>query len=475
MRQINPRNGQGTALTALFFAFILSLPLSTSAASLAANEELPSLYETYQEDFLFGSAAGRQELQGRRFEEVKRHFNVMTLENSMKPSALGGNKKGAYTFSTTDNLVATLEEAGIPIHGHTLAWHSQSARWLNMDDSGAYLTREEARANLEDYITTVATHYAGRVISWDVVNEAFRTSVNDYNFTDWRTVLRTGTLSGNEAAPWYGAYENGADTEAGESGADYIYDAFVFARLADPNATLYYNDFNETEKGKREAIAMMTEELNEKWRGDPRNTEPNRLLIEGLGMQAHYWMKAFDLKAVEDTILRWQETGVEISISELDIPSGDWRGFDPFNERLENAQARQYAQLFQLFKEHSNVIARVTVWGLDDPNSWRSAGSPLLFRAAGVPKMAYYGVLDPDGYLAGDYDTAEETPAPTPVPTPEPPPDEEPSPPPVEEESNVIPSSEFAMDLLVPVLTIVIALGLAWAFLMKKKKPKKKK
>jgi endo-1,4-beta-xylanase len=468
MRLTNSRIAHRITLTSLFFALLFAPPLASNAAA-TDSEEMPSLYETYQDYFLFGSASGREELSGKRFNEVKRHFNVMTLENSMKPSALGGNKKGAYSFSTTDGLVSTLEEAGILIHGHTLVWHSQSAQWLNMDENGEYLTRAEARENLEDYITTVASHYAGRVISWDVVNEAFRTSA-DSVASDWRTLLRKGTPTGNEASPWYGAYENGADTEAGESGADYIYDAFVFARLADPNATLYYNDFNETEAGKREAIAMMTEELNEKWRGDPRNSEPDRLLIEGLGMQAHYWMKAFDLQAVEATILRWQETGVEISVSELDIPSGDWRKFDTFNERLENAQARQYAQLFQLFKKHSDVIARVTVWGLDDPNSWRSGGSPLLFKAAGVPKLAYYGVVDPDGYLAGDYDKEEEeTPSPAPEPEPTPTAEATPSPLPTEEQE-VIPTSEFLRDLLVPVLTIFIALGLAYALLMKKKK-----
>jgi hypothetical protein len=204
-------------------------------------------------------------------------------------------------------------------------------------------------------------------------------------------------------------------------------------------------------------------------------------------MQAHYWMKTFDLAAVEATILRWQETGVEISISELDIPSGDWTGFVTFNERLENAQARQYAQLFQLFKKHSDVIARVTVWGLDDPNSWRSAGSPLLFKAAGIPKLAYYAVLDPEGYLAGDYDKKEEE-TPTPAPEPEIPVEnedpvgaglasarEDATPLPTTEEQNVVPSSELARDLLVPMLTIFIALGLAVALLMKKKKPKKKK
>jgi endo-1,4-beta-xylanase len=380
--------------------------------------DLPSLYEPYQNYFLLGTAVGPTSLAGDTFEVVKRHFNVVTLENQMKPEALS-RLEDNFTFNTADEMLDTLEEAGLLVHGHTLVWHSQSADWLNKNPDGSYLTRSEARANMRTYIDKVVKHYAGRVISWDVVNEAFKTSLSSIG-DDWRAGLRTGAGPINEVSAWYAAYENGADTEAGESGADYIYDAFVFTRLADPEAILYYNDFNETETGKREAIALMTEELNEKWRTDRRNTDPDRLLIEGLGMQAHYWLARLNIDDVNNTILRWKETGVEISISELDIPTGDWTGYAPFTDLAAIRQGQLYAQLFLLFKEHSDVISRVTVWGLDDMNSWRREGSPLLFGTYFAAKPAYYAVLDPEGYLNGEYHAIfEQAEAPTPEPSPE--------------------------------------------------------
>jgi endo-1,4-beta-xylanase len=262
---------------------------------------------------------------------------------------------------------------------------------------------------MEEFITTVGGHFSGRVASWDVVNEAFQTSVGTPP-RDWRDALRKG--GGAEDSPWYAAYANGADHGAGESGADYIYDAFVFARLADPNAVLYYNDFNEESRGKREAIAMMTEELNEKWKGDPRNTEPDRLLIEGLGMQGHYWTDHLNPRQVEETIIRWAATGAEISVTELDIPAGSWRDFKELDGEEEDRQAILYAQLFEIFKRHSDKIARVTFWGIDDASSWRGGGSPLLFDREGRPKRSFFAVLEPERYLAGDYEGIKKDSAP---------------------------------------------------------------
>jgi len=417
---------------------------------------LPSLAEVYKDYFLMGSAYSRADLGGQRFELIKHHFNVMTAGNDMKPDALS-RARGEFHFERADVMIDILEEADILSHGHTLVWHSQSARWLNRNDDGSVLTRAQAKENMQTFINTVAKHFAGRVISWDVVNEAFQTSVHTAP-SGWKGSLRRGGTS-NDSSAWFGAYENGADTDAGESGADYIYDAFVFTRLADPGAILYYNDFNETEAGKREVIARMTEELNEIWKTDPRNTEPDRLLIEGLGLQAHYWTDNLDIRDVEDTINRWKRTGAEISITELDIPMGSWNNYKSMSDALEKTQAQLYAQLFRLFRRHSDSIARVTIWGIDDGTSWRSAGSPLLFESDGTAKLAFYAVMDPEGFLAGDYNDvrnpqAEEPPAtPTPTPAPETP---EPIPTPGE---GVTPPPQEAMpsdDGAVPVIFIIV-------------------
>ena len=372
-------------------------------AVFAHDPNLTSLAEIYNGHFLIGSAFTSSDLSGPRFDLIKHHFNVMTAANDMKPDALTTTEKGTFFFDRADAMLTVFEAAGIPIAGHTLVWHSQSRDWLNKDENGDVLTRQQAKANMEEYINTVAGHFAGRVILWDVVNEAFNNSVSKAAASDWRSGLRTMNGPRNERSAWYGAYANGANEDEGESGADYIYDAFVFTRLADPDAILYYNDFNETEEYKREAIAAMTEELNEKWKDDPRNTDHGRLLIEGLGLQAHYWTDNLDPDDVEATIIRWKDTGAELSITELDIPAGSYNNFLELTEDEEINQAILYAVLFKLFKQYSDNIARVTIWGIDDGTSWRSAGSPLLFDSDGTAKLAFYAVMDPEGFLEGYY------------------------------------------------------------------------
>jgi endo-1,4-beta-xylanase len=211
---------------------------------------------------------------------------------------------------------------------------------------------------------------------------------------DWRTALR-------ENSPWFLAYDNGADAAMGESGGDYIYDAFVTARLADPKATLYYNDYNETSAWKREAMALMAEDLNKKWKKDSRNKQRSRKLVEGLGMQAHYWVEDLNVSEVDATIARFVKAGVKVSITELDIPAGTYSNqrTPPLAEEEKNKQALLYAQLFEIFMKYKGKIERVTFWGKADSQSWRKNGSPTLFDWAFAAKPSFYAVLDYAGYL----------------------------------------------------------------------------
>lgn len=356
---------------------------------------LDSLYEAYANDFLMGNAISTSQIANAEFANmVKLHYNVITAENAMKPAELS-KSAGTYNYTDADTLVNWALGNGIAVHGHTLIWHSQSADWLNKGAGGAPLTRSEAKANLISYINNVAGHYKGKVISWDVVNEAF---ADGGSFDgDWKKNLRQGGASGS---PWYMAYANGADLAAGESGADYIYDAFVQTRLVDPEATLYYNDYNENEPTKREAIAAMVEDLNAKWAADVRNTEPGRLLIEGIGMQSHFNTASLNIETVENAIKRFAATGAILTVSELDIPAGASGRTTPLAAEEKVLQAQLYAQLFQLYKQYANDIERVTIWGAADPLSWRSWGHPLLFDKLYAAKESYYAVIDPEGYLA---------------------------------------------------------------------------
>jgi GH35 family endo-1,4-beta-xylanase len=352
---------------------------------------ISSLANTYNNDFMFGNIIEPNQLDTKTTNMYKAYYNVVTPENAMKPTNLSTGK-GIYNFSGADSIINWAQQNGIKVHGHTLVWHSQSPNWLYRNSNGTPLTRSEARQNMQDYIIAVAGHFAGKVISWDVVNEAL--DGGSLPITDWKAVTR-------KDSPWYLAYANGADTAKGESGADYIYDAFVYARQADPNAILYCNDYNETDAWKREAIGQMAESLNAKWLTDPRNTDHSRKLIEGAGMQAHYFTESLDTSQVEASIQRFIQAGLMISVTELDVCYGKYSG--PASPTLTQAQqvtqAIYYAHLFEIYKAYASHIQRITVWGKADSQSWRNTYSPILFDSLFAPKQAYYAVLDPVEYL----------------------------------------------------------------------------
>jgi len=387
------------ALLLVFMVTAFSMNMIGASAASSDREwdlTLPSMKEAFADYFGVGNIMEPRDIFRESTAEMfLHHYNFVTAENAMKPSNMS-SAPGTYGFQQPDLLVDWAIDNDIKVIGHALVWHSQSARWLT-GTATEPVTRAEARENMEQYINAVAGHYAGRIHSWDVVNEALLTSISNALEQPpegwWKTQLRTAS-GGNDASPWYAAYANGMDEEAGEHPGDYIYDAFVFARIADPGAILYYNDFNETQQGKREAIAQMTEELNAKWETDPRNTEPERLLIEGIGMQAHYWTADLVPAAVGWSIERFAQTGAIISISELDIPIGRWGAMnkDPAEEDLLK-QAELYFELFVVFMRHADIIERVTFWGKADPQSWRKDGHPLLFNADFEAKPAFHSIM----------------------------------------------------------------------------------
>lgn len=353
---------------------------------------LPSLREKYQDKFFIGNILSAADLRDpQTLEMFKHHYNIMTAENDMKAAYLSSGK-GFYYFTRADAMVDWSVENGIAINGHTLVWHSQSAKWLTNNENGDILTRKEAFENMKAYIEAVMGQYKGKFLSWEVVNEAF--DGGSEIPTDWRTVLR-------KESPWYKAYENGANRRRGEGGGDFIYDAFVIARQTDPSAVLYYNDYNETDAWKREAIALMVEDLNAKWAKDRRNRDKSRPLIEGIGMQSHYWVGDLNVSAVEESIKRFIKTGARISVTELDIPAGTYskRAVPPLSRNDEIAQARLYAELFKVYVKYADYIDRVTFWAKADPQSWRQWGSPALFDKYFKAKLAYEAVMDPEGFL----------------------------------------------------------------------------
>ncbi len=353
--------------------------VSTGSGSIQIQKNLASIKDTYKNSFLIGNAISAEDMAGIRLDLLKKHYNIATAGNAMKPDALQP-AKGKFEFAAADKLVNQVLAAGLKMHGHVLVWHQQSPAWMNTktDESGntVPLGRVEALANMKSHIKTVVEHFGNKVISWDVVNEAMND--NPSNASDWKASLRK--------TPWLDAV-----------GSDYLEQAFLAAReVLDKHPAwkirLYYNDYNLDNQNKAKAVSNMVKEINTKY----AKTHRGKLLIDGIGMQGHYAVNTNPVN-VQLSLEKFISLGVKVSITELDIQAGS---NNVLSDQLSASQGYLYAQLFKIFKAHARNIERVTFWGMDDGTSWRSSTNPTLFDKNLQAKPAYYGVINPDKFMS---------------------------------------------------------------------------
>ena len=209
---------------------------------------------------------------------VERHFNSITPENEMKPASLQP-KEGEFRWDVSDRFVAFGEKNKMKIIGHCLVWHNQTPHWFFVNADGSKADRETLIARMRAHIHAVVGRYKGRIHGWDVVNEAFDDG---------------GRL---HPSPWRDGI-----------GEDFIELAFRFAHEADPDAELYYNDFNMFTAGKRRGVVEMVRKFKEKG-----------VRIDAVGLQSHAGLKGPKVEEYEATIEALASVGVKAMITELDV------------------------------------------------------------------------------------------------------------------------------------------------------------
>jgi endo-1,4-beta-xylanase len=345
----------------------------------------PALKAAFQQDFLVGTTLNLDEVYGRDLRDLalmRHHFNAISPENLLKWESVQP-VEGEFAFEAADRFVALGEKEGMFIVGHALVWHNQTPRWVFEDADGGPATRETLVRRMREHIHTIVGRYRGRIHGWDVVNEALN---------------EDGTL---RQSPWL--------TGIGE---DYIALAFQFAHEADPDAELYYNDYSMAGPEKRAGAVRLISRLQAQ--GVP---------ITGVGMQGHHKMDWPTIEEEGASITAFADLGLEVMITELDIDllprvnrgntaevalrgtGTDCRcELDPYvgglPDSVQQAPAQRYADFFELYRKHRDVISRVTFWGMTDEDSWLNdwpvrgrTNHPLLFDRRGEPKPALDAVI----------------------------------------------------------------------------------
>ena len=288
---------------------------------------------------------------------VREQAGMIVGENAMKWAALRP-AEGTFAFNEADALVAFAETNGMKVRGHCLCWHKQLPEWF-----AAGATAENARGLLLEHIRVVAGRYAGRMHSWDVVNEAVE--------------VKDGRPDGLRDSPWLRLV-----------GPDYVEAAFRAAREADPEALLTYNDYGlEGEDAeslkKRVAVLQLL-----------RRLKARRVPLDAVGLQAHLTagdrfgpgMMAF-LAAV-------RQLGLQVFVTELDV-----------NDKLlaadvgarDAAVGRVYGEFVGLVM-HEPAVSVVMTWGITDGRTWLKdrkdglAERCLPFDEQGKPVAAFFAM-----------------------------------------------------------------------------------
>jgi endo-1,4-beta-xylanase len=364
---------------------LIAIALCVASQAIAATAAEPTtLKDAFADAFRVGVAVGTRHIMGdepQALELVAAQYNSITPENLLKWAEVHPGPD-EYNFEPVDKYVAWGEEHGMFLIGHTLVWHNQTAPWAFAGKDGQPLDRETALARIKAHIDAVVGRYKGRIKGWDVVNEAI----------DDNGKLRSGPVGkpGQRGEPWHAAI-----------GDDYIEQAFRFAHAADPDAELYYNDYNEWHPAKIEAISKLVKSLQEKG-----------VRIDGLGLQGHWGMDYPKVEEIDNMLNEYGKLGVKLMITELDLnvvaekntgadvgqksEGGDSAETLPPDQQ--QALAERYADIFRVFLKHRDKIDRVTFWGVHDGHSWLNdrgpRNHPLLFDRQYQPKPAFDAVLE---------------------------------------------------------------------------------
>lgn len=294
---------------------------------------------------LFGASIAREALADAAYGELyRRHARIVTTDWALKFDTLRP-AADAWRFEAADAIVAFAQRDGVAVRGHALIWNENAPGWL-----GALSAREIVRV-FDAHIERTVSRYAGRLHSWDVVNEPF-----------WPDHGKPG---GYRDGPWLAAL-----------GPGYVARALKRAAAADPRARLVVNEAHcEIPGGWGEGIRPRLLDLVTRLKDDGTP-------LHAVGLQGHLkpqWGQDDDrfLRFVEQLAAR----GVDIYVTELDV---DDSALPADVEARDAIVARRYHEFLSAVLRASSVKV-VQCWQLADRYSWLRAPEVQHLRGAPFP------------------------------------------------------------------------------------------
>lgn len=359
-------------ISLLFLVFLSLALVQCSHTQRLQQDETKGLKDYYKDYFPIGVAVSARSLDDpQNVKFILQQFNSITAENAMKMGPIHP-KENFYNWKNADSIVEFAQAHHLKMRGHNLCWHEQAPSWFFKDSAGNLVSKEVLLKRLKDHITTVVSRYKGKIYAWDVVNEAIDDNPDNFLRNDLFYQI---------------------------CGEDYIAKAFEYAHAADPNAVLFYNDYNLVRKEKVDRVYKLLKQLKEK--GVP---------VDAVGIQGHWSIYEPSKEQLEYAIDKFASLGLKIQITELDMSLYKWEknrrskttsDVDVYTSELEQKQTDQYRMIFDVLREHNKDITGVTFWNLSDKHTWLDnypvpgrKNYPLLFDTTMKPKKAYWKVVN---------------------------------------------------------------------------------
>jgi endo-1,4-beta-xylanase len=292
-------------------------------------------------------------------ELIRTQANIVVAENAFKFGPIHPTPT-TYFFDDADYLAHFAETNGMKLRGHNFVWHRSLPAWFN-----GYVTPQNAEHVLTDHIERVAGHFAGRIHSWDVVNEAIAPQDN--------------LPGGMRNSPWQQLLPQ------------YLDIAYRTARRVDPKALLVYNDYGiEAEDAdsakKRAAVLTLL-----------RGMQERNVPIDALGIQSHISAGSGAVygEGLQRLIADASAMGLTVMLTEMDVND---RGLGPDIPGRDAAVSAAYSSYLRTALANPAVTALLT-WGIADRYTWlngeqsradRLPERPLPFDRDLQPKSAFY-------------------------------------------------------------------------------------
>jgi endo-1,4-beta-xylanase len=304
----------------------------------------------------FGAAVPWEELADNPLyaQIIHQQCGILTPELELKWDCLRPTPQ-SFDFRKADRLYVFANSHGMLFRGHTLVWERALPKWFE-----STVDARNAESVMMSHISTVVSHFAGKICSWDVVNEPIQ--------------LGDGRADGLKVTPWLRFL-----------GPEYIAMAFHAAHAADPNAMLVFNeDWLEPENAaaqrKRQAVLALLTQLK-------RSGVP----VHALGVQSHL---SAELQTAGPHFQRFlqeiEDLGLMIIITEMDVSDQHLPADIEERDRLVATQYLDYLSFMLQFKSLKSIMT----WGLTDRFTWLAKVHP---RPDGLPvrPLPYDAELNP--------------------------------------------------------------------------------